>query len=163
MTARAAGLHRDRAIGVRVAGALLWGAGLAALPSCARAQVGVTAERPAEAGLIDQVQLGFALNLEGRVGMGCTSSRFALRDPIHLSMKVTGAAPGSIVSVSVRDVGTHRVAWSEARPVPPGTSYATFEIGSQLPEGRYRAESTLGGASTNPREFLVHVWNGNAR
>lgn len=161
MRARGIGPARARASLLMLAEALVVGVSLAGLHACAEAEAGADdARRPSvRAGRIDQVQLGFALNLEGRVGTGCTSEKFALNDPIHLSMKITDAAPGTIVHVSVRDLATHRLSWSEARPVASGASYATFEIGRELPEGRYRAESTLGGAATNPREFVVHVWN----
>jgi hypothetical protein len=70
-------------------------------------------------------------------------------------MQVTDAAEGSVVHVSVRDVVTHRVAWTEARAVTPGRSSLTFEIGRNLAAGRYRAESTVGGEPTNPRDFVV--------
>lgn len=130
--------------------ALLAGAGLATLESCAEARA--VAAAPA---VIDQVRLGFGLNPQGQVSPGCTASSFARRDPIHLSLQVTDAVAGSVVHVSVRDVVTQRIAWSEARPATPGRSSFTFEIGRALAAGRYRAESTLGGAPTNPREFIV--------
>ena len=133
--------------------ALLVGASVGSLPSCAPAR-GVTV---VNAGRLDQVRLGFALGLDGSVSPGCTSSKFALRDPIHLSMKVTGAPVGSVISVSVLDTVTRRVAWSEDRPVPPGQSYVTFQISRKLAKGRYRAESTLGGERASPREFVVYV------
>ena len=72
-------------------------------------------------------------------------------------MQVTDAVDGSVVRVSVRDVLTKRIAWSEARPVTPGRSHVTFEIGRALAVGRYRAESTFGGAATTPWEFAVHA------
>jgi hypothetical protein len=148
-------LHRA---GVWTAEALFVAAALALLPACADAEA-VTASR---AGQLDQVRLGFALDTEGRVCSGCTASKFALRDPIHLSVQVRGAIPGAVVRASVRDSVTQRVAWTESRPVPAGESYVTFEIGRALPEGRYRSELTLGGAATIPREFVVHVWHGEA-
>lgn len=109
-----------------------------------------------EMGRIDQVRLGFGLDAAGRVTPGCAASTFAMRDPIHLSMQVHDARLGSVVSVSIRDVLTERIAWSEKRPVPPGVSYQTFEIGREIARGRYRAESTLGGKATNPWPFVVH-------
>ena len=105
---------------------------------------------------LDQVRVGFALDPAGRVSAGCAASTFALHDSIHLSMQVTGALAQSVVSVVVRDVATNRIAWSEKRPVPPGVSYQTFKIGSEIALGRYRADSTLGGSATTPRPFVVH-------
>ena len=131
---------------------LLVGSGLAVLASCAEARAVVVS--PIH---IDQVRLGFGLNPEGRVSPGCAASTFSLRDPIHLSMHVSNAAAGSVVRVSIREVVSHRVAWSEDRPVPPGPSYVTFEIGRGLALGRYRAESTLGGEATTPWDFVVHA------
>lgn len=134
-----------------VAEALLVCAGLGSLQSCADAgavSVG--------AGRIDQVRLGFGLDLEGRVSSGCTASKFALRDPIHISMQVIDAPAGSVIRVSVRDTATHRVAWSDAKPATAGRSNMTFEIGRGLTPGRYRAEPTLGEAAASPWEFVVH-------
>ena len=70
--------------------------------------------------------------------------------------EVTDAAVGSVLVVSVRNVVTDCIAWHEARPVTRGRSSLTFAIGRDLPVGRYRAESSLGGAATNPRDFIVH-------
>jgi hypothetical protein len=61
-----------------------------------------------------------------------------------------------VLHVSVRDVVTHRIAWSEARPLAPGRSAPTFVIGRELAVGRYRAESTLGGVAVTSRDFVVH-------
>jgi hypothetical protein len=130
---------------------LLVGSVLGGLQSCAEAKAVST-----EPGRLDQVRLGFGLNSEGRVSPGCASSTFSLHDPIHLSMQVSDAAAGSVVRATVRDIVTHRVAWSEAKAVDLGRSFLTFEIGTKLAVGRYRAESSLGGAPTNPRDFVVH-------
>lgn len=129
----------------------LAGLSLGSLESCAEARaVSVNASR------LDQVRLGFGLDTEGRVSSGCAASTFALRDPIHLSMQVTDATAGSVVSVSIREVNTNRVAWSEERPVPLGNSYQTFAIGRGIAKGRYRAVSSLGGEATKPWPFVVH-------
>jgi hypothetical protein len=138
--------------------AVLVAAALASLSSCADAR----AVTVASTGQLDQVRLGFALGLDGRVSPGCTASKFALHDPVHYSMKVTDAAAGSVVRVSVRETVTRRVAWSEDRPVATGLSYVTFAISRELAEGRYNVESTLGGVSARPVEFVVHVWNNKA-
>jgi len=136
---------------------LLAGSILGSLQACAPARA-VTVEK---VGRLDQVRLGFGLGLDGSVSPGCTSSKFALRDPIHLSMKVNDAPTGSVVRISVRNTETQSVAWSENRPVSQGDSHVTFEIGRKLAEGRYRADSTLGGEAASPREFMVHVWHGD--
>jgi len=141
----------DRQGAKRIAGALFLAAGLAGLQSCAVAKA-----VSVDVGRIDQVWLGFALDLEGRVTPGCSASTFALGDPIHLSMQVNDAREGSVLRVAVRDMATQRIAWSEDRPVPAGRSSATFAIGRKLGQGRYQAESTMGGEATSPREFLVH-------
>ena len=135
-----------------LAGALVVGFSLTTLSSCAEARaVSVTP------GLVDQVHLGFGLDRDGRVSPGCVASTYSLHDPIHLSMQVSDAAAGSVVEVSVRNVVTKALAWSEARPVASGHSSLTFAIGRDLAVGRYRVETTLGGvATTNPREFAVH-------
>jgi hypothetical protein len=130
---------------------------LGSLQSCGEARA-VTVE---SAGRFEQVRLGFGLNLEGRVDSGCTAGKFALRDPIHYSMKITGAEPGGIVRASVRDVVSDRIVWSEDRPVVAGASFVTFEIGRGLAAGRYRAESSLGGLASPSWEFVVHVWGGD--
>jgi hypothetical protein len=135
------------------AGLLLVGLCLATLESSAEART-----VPKATGHIEQFRLGFALGPEGGVSPGCAASTFSLNDPIHLSMEVTGAAVGSVVRVSVRDVVTKRIAWSEARPVTPGRSLLTFEIGRALAVGRYRAESSFDGAAAaaKPWAFEVH-------
>jgi hypothetical protein len=138
-------------IALPLAEVILVGLSLAALQACAEAKA-----VSVEAGRLDQVRVGFGLDLAGRVSPGCAASTFALRDPIHLSMQVTGAKPGSVVRVSVSDVVTNRVAWREDRTVPPGGSYQTFAIGRGIALGSYRAESTLGGQATRPWPFLVH-------
>jgi hypothetical protein len=130
---------------------LLVGSAVASLESCAEARAVST-----ETGRIDQLRLGFALGPEGRVSPGCAATTFSLHDPIHLSMQVTDAVAESVVRVSVRDVRTKRIVWSEARPVTPGSSFQTFEIGTTLAVGRYRAEPVLGGVATKPWEFVVH-------
>lgn len=133
---------------------LVVGLGLVILQACTSAKaVSVSMET----GRLDQVRLGFALDPSGKVSPGCASSTFALRDPIHLSMQVADAPAGSVVNVSVRDVVTDRIAWREERPVPPGVSHQTFKIGSEIALGRYRAESTLDGKATTPRQFVVHA------
>ena len=139
-----------RAAGLVVV-ALVVAFGLASLTSCAVAKA-----VSVDVGRIDQVRLGFGLNAEGRVTAGCTASKFALGDPIHLSMQVNDAGVGSVVHAAVRDVVTDRIAWSEERAVPPGRSQITFAIGRKLGQGRYRAESTLGGEGANPWSFEVH-------
>jgi hypothetical protein len=138
-------------ITVLLAELLLVGSCLVSLQSCAEASAVST-----DTGRIDEVRLGFALGPEGRVSPGCAASTFSLNDPIHLSMQVTDAPVGSVVRVSVLDVVTKRIAWSEARSVTPGRSVLTFEIGRALAVGRYRAESTVGGAATKPWVFVVH-------
>ena len=137
-----------------LAGLLVVGLGLVTLQACTSAKaVSVSMET----GRLDQVRLGFGLDPAGRVSPGCAASTFALRDAIHLSMQVADAPAGSVVSVAVRDVVTDRIAWREERPVPPGVSYQTFKIGTEIALGRYRAESTLDGQATNPRPFVVHA------
>jgi hypothetical protein len=135
----------------RVASSLLLATSLLALSSCAVAKA-VTID----SGRIDQLWLGFAVGLDGRVAAGCSASKFAPGDPIHLSMKVNEARAGSMVRVAVRDVDTNRVAWSEDRPVPAGQSAVTFAIGRKLVPGRYRAESSLDAGAMSPREFVVY-------
>jgi hypothetical protein len=130
--------------------ALLIGASVASLESCSDARA-IVAAPP-----IDHMLLGFGLDSEGRVSAGCTARTFSLGDPIHLSMQVRDAAAGSVLNVTVRDVVTHRVAWSEARPLTAGGSFVTFEIGKKLPVGRYRADSAVGGVDTLPQRFVVH-------
>jgi len=134
-----------------LAEALLVGLGLCTVTSCAEARaVSVTP------GLVDQVHLGFGLDREGRVIPGCVASTYSLNDPIHLSMQVSGAEAGSVVQVSIRNVVTQNLAWSEARPVTPGRSSLTFSIGRKLAVGRYRMETTFGGVAAGAREFVVH-------
>lgn len=130
---------------------LLVAFGLLSLQACTPA-----AAVSARTGRLEQVRLGFGVDRQGRVTPGCAASTFAVRDPIHLSMQVTNASPGSVVSVAVREVVTNRVAWSESRPVPPGLSQQTFEIGRAIAQGHYLAESTLGGQATKPWPFAVH-------
>jgi hypothetical protein len=134
-----------------IAEALLVALGLGGSQACT--SVKAVTERT---GRLDQVRLGFGLDRQGRVTSGCAASTFAVRDPIHLSMQVTDASAGSVVSVAVRDVATQRIAWSESRPVPAGRSHQTFEIGREIAQGRYLAESTFGGHVTTPWPFVVH-------
>jgi hypothetical protein len=131
--------------------ALLIGAGVAGLESCSEAKAIV-----AETSRIDQVHLGFGLNSEGRVASGCITTTFSFGDPIHLSMQVSDAVAGSVLNVTVRDVVTHRIAWSEARPLTAGGSSVTFEIGKNLPVGRYRTDSAVGGVAAMPQSLVVH-------
>jgi hypothetical protein len=147
-------------IALPLAAGLLVVAGFVSLESCFVAKAIPTAHA---AGRLEQVRLGFGLNPEGRVSPGCTASSFAPGDPIHLSMQVAGAGAGSVVRVTVRDTATHRLAWSEEKTAPTGLSYLTFEIGRELSEGRYRAESRLGDEAASSQDFLVHVRNGMAR
>lgn len=133
------------------AAVLLVGASLGFLQSCAEAEA-----VSLNSGRIDQVRLGFALDPDGRVGTGCTASSFALHDPIHLSMMISDAVAGAVLRVSVRDVVTQRVAWSEERSLAGGQSYQTFAIGPGLATGRFRADSTLNDTKTIPRNFQVH-------
>ena len=136
----------------RLAALLFAGAFACTLQSCADAKALAT-----DPGRIDQVRLGFGLDHEGRVSPGCAASTFALHDPIHLSMQVSNAGPRSVIHVAVLDVATHRIAWTEARPLTAGRSSLTFELGRELPVGRYRAESSLGGAASTARNFVVHA------
>jgi hypothetical protein len=137
---------------------LILGSVLGGLQSCAEAKA---VSNPS--GRIEQVNLGFALDVHGRVSHGCAASSFSLHDPIRMSMEVTEAAAGSVLNVSVRDIATDRIAWRESRPLPHGRSSLTFAIGRDLPVGRYRAESSLGGEATNPRDFVVHDRRAAAR
>jgi hypothetical protein len=130
---------------------LLAASALGGLQSCVEARAVSMAP-----GRIDQVRLGFGLDLEGRVSPGCAASTFSLHDPIHLSIQISDAGAGSSLHVTVRDLATHRIAWSEDRSLTPGRSSLTFEIGKELAVGRYREESSLGGATTSSRDFVVH-------
>jgi hypothetical protein len=143
---------RAKRIAPLLAGVLFGGLSLGTLVSCTTAEAVAVGT-----GRLDQVRLGFGLDATGRVTPGCTASSFSVTDPIHLSMQVTGAAEGSLVGVSVRDVVTQKIAWREERSVPAGGSYQTFEIGKGIAPGRYRAESTFGGNTTDPRPFVVHA------
>lgn len=143
--------NRVSGLGLLMAQGLLVISGLGSLQACTSAAA-VSVGR----GRLEQVRLGFGLDREGCVTSGCAASTFALRDPIHLSMQVTNASPGSVVRVAIRDVVTNRVAWSEVRSVPQGHSQQTFEIGREIAQGRYLAESTLGGRVTKPWAFVVH-------
>lgn len=134
-----------------LAGMLALGLSLTTLTSCAEARAVSAAP-----GLVDQVHLGFGLDPQGRVSPGCVASTYSLHDPIHLSMQVSDAVAGSLVQVSVRNVATQGLAWHEARQVASGRSSLTFAIGRDLPVGRYRVDTTLGGVATNAREFAVH-------
>jgi hypothetical protein len=139
-----------------MAGTLLAGSSLCLFQSCVEARAVST--KPSR---IEQVRLGFGLDLEGKVSPGCTASSFGVHDPIHLSLKIGETPPGSLIRVSVRDTVTRRIAWSQEKTVPAVHSYVTFEIGRDLAEGRYRAESILGDETASTRDFLVHTWNGN--
>jgi hypothetical protein len=134
----------------RLAALLIVGALFGTLQSCADA--GAVSTAP---GRIDQVRLGFGLDQEGRVSPGCAASTFALHDPIHLSMQVSDARPGSVLQVAVRNVATRRTAWSEKRSLTPGRSSLTFEIPRNLAVGRYRAEPSLDGVASSARVFVV--------
>jgi hypothetical protein len=132
-------------------GAIAIGLCLSSFQGCAEARaVSVDAPR------IDQVWLGFAVDVDGRVTPGCTAGTFALGDPIHLTMLVSDAPDGAVARLAVRDVVTDRIAWSENQPVPAGESRVTFAIGRKLGQGRYRAESSLSGGGMRPRDFIVH-------
>ena len=119
--------------------------------SCGPAEAGA-----AETGRLLHVRLGFALDPMGRVTPGCAASSFSVTDPIHLSLQVTGATAGSLVSVSIRDAGTQHIAWREVREVPAGGSYQTFEVGRRIARGTYQVHSTLGGKAAKPQPFVVH-------
>ena len=145
-------LDLDRRAARLFAQMLLVAAGLAGLQSC-----GAAAAVSVAPGRIGQVRLGFGLGLDGSVSAGCSSATFSQNDPIHLSLQVTDAASGSMVRVSVQDVVTHRIAWSEDRPVSPGWSSQTFAIGRGLAQGRFRVASTLDDQAATSREFVVHA------
>lgn len=136
--------------------ASLVGFGLGLLLGCAEATTfaGNGTGRLSEAGGIDQVRLGFALDTEGKVSRGCQASGFAPGDPIHLSLQVSDAELGAILDVTVRDAVTLRPAWSERRSLPAGRSVQTFQISQELTAGRYRAEPEFRGVVVS-REFEV--------
>jgi hypothetical protein len=111
-----------------------------------------------DGGRIDQVRLGFGLDVEGKVSRGCTAKGFASGDPILLSLQVTDAPVGAVLDVTVRDAATESLAWSERRELPVGRSVQTFEIGTALAEGHYRVEPALSdGGIAVLREFDVHA------
>jgi len=160
------------AVALLVGEALLAGGALASLGSCVEPRAITTASRieiPAaystrERGsvpardFIREVRLGYGLDMDGKVPPGFGASRFAMGDPIHLSMwEVTDQPAGSAVRVSVRDA-TDRIVWSEDKEAPRGGSYLSFGIGRTLVRGRYRADVIVGHEVRSRMGFEIFEW-----
>lgn len=107
---------------------------------------------------VGEVRFGHGLDVDGKVPPGFGASRFAVGDPIHLSMREgTVGGAGSVVRVSIRDA-TGRVVWSEAKEAPRGESYLSFAIGRPLPRGTYRADVIVGSEVRSRPSFEVFAW-----
>jgi len=94
--------------------------------------------------LIREVRVGHGLDTLGKVPPGFGATRFAVGDPIHLSMwQETDPPAASLVGVSVRDA-MDRIVWSEDKEAPRGGSYLSFDIGRELARGKYWADVIIG-------------------
>lgn len=110
-------------------------------------------------GFIREVRLGHGLDTLGKVPPGFGAGRFAVGDPIHLSMwQVTDLSADSVVGVSVRDA-MDRIVWSEDKAAPRGGSYMSFDIGRTLVRGEYRADVIIGHEVRSRTGFEVFEWN----
>lgn len=108
---------------------------------------------------VTEVRLGHGLDLNGKVPPAFGASRFAVGDPIHLSMwEVTDAPAGSLVRVSVLDA-SERIVWSEEKQAPSGESYVSFDIGRGLVQGTYRADVIVGQEVRSHTGFEVFRWS----
>lgn len=90
--------------------------------------------------VVSQVRLGHGLDIGGKVPPCLGATRFATGDPVHLSLWQAASERAGGVRVSIQDVVTSRVVWSEEKPSPGGGYYLAFAIGRALPSGTYRAD-----------------------
>jgi len=111
--------------------------------------------------VISEVRLGHGLDIDGKVPPCLGASRFSTGDPIHLSLwQETSEREGATVRVSIRDVLTSRVVWSEEKASHGSGSYLSFGIGRALPSGAYRAELSVGGVVVSRKSVEIRPFGG---
>ena len=107
---------------------------------------------------IGEVRLGHGLDVDGKVPPSFGATKFAVGDPIHLSMwDATHEAAGSVVHVSVRDAAD-RIVWSADKEAPRGGSYLSFAIGRTLVRGKYLADVVVDRELRSRTGFEVFEW-----
>ena len=105
---------------------------------------------------IDDVTIGSELAADGSMNTGATGDDFAPGQPIHLSMEVGDAPPGSQVMIVWYGPNETKIG-EETKPVVTGEKYLNFTATdtASWAKGDYRAEVWVGDEKVNTQQFQI--------
>lgn len=111
---------------------------------------------------IDDVTIGSELAADGSMATGHTGDDFTPGQPVHLTMEVGDAPPGSTVKVVWYGPNETKIG-EENKPVVGGQKYLNFSAPDtkSWAKGDYRAEVWIGDEKVNTQQFNI-VDAGNA-
>lgn len=105
---------------------------------------------------LDDFTLGHELAADGTMVTGKTGDDFAPGQPLHLTMEVGDAPPGSSVKVVWYGPGETKIG-EENKPVVSGQKWLPFTASntSTWAKGDYRAEVWIGDEKVNTQQFQI--------
>lgn len=105
---------------------------------------------------IDDVTIGSELAPDGSMAAGKTGDDFAPGQPVHLTMEVGDAPPGSAVKVVWYGPNETKIN-EETKPVESGKKYLSFTAAetASWTKGDYRAEVWIGDEKVNQQQFQI--------
>lgn len=105
---------------------------------------------------IDDVTIGSELAPDGSMVAGKTGDDFAPGQPIHLTMEVGDAPPGSAVKIVWYGPNETKIG-EESKPVVAGEKYLSFTATdtASWAKGDYRAEVWIGDEKVNQQQFQI--------
>jgi hypothetical protein len=105
---------------------------------------------------LDDFTIGSELAADGQMVAGKTGDDFAPGQPVHLSMEVGDAPPGSTVKVVWYGPNETKIG-EENKPVVSGQKYLSFTAAdtAKWAKGDYRAEVWIGDEKVNTQQFNI--------
>lgn len=105
---------------------------------------------------IDDVTIGHELGPDGSMVAGKGGDDFAPGQPVHVTMEVGDAPPGSAVKVVWYGPNETKIG-EENKPVVSGQKYLAFTSAStsSWAKGDYRAEVWIGDEKVNTQQFQI--------
>jgi hypothetical protein len=106
---------------------------------------------------VRDVELGRAIDAEGRIAANAGTDNFTARDTIYVSVHTDGAASGARLTARWTFEDGQVVDESSQTISPTGPAVTEFHISSPdgLPAGTYRVEIQLDGRTVETEEFRI--------
>lgn len=113
---------------------------------------------------LDDFTIGSQLTPDGMMAAGHTGDDFAPGQPVHISMEVGDAPPGSTVKVVWYGANETKLG-EENKPVVAGQKYLAFTAPDtkSWAKGDYRAEVWIGDEKVNTQQFNLTDANNAAK